>query len=295
MYQSVLKPGLFNGQVIIVTGGGSGIGRCTAHELAALGATVIITGRKQEKLDKVCQEIRADGGQVSNCCFDIRDEAAVVQAIESLTQQHSVIHGLVNNAGGQFPAPLEMISAKGFEAVVKSNLLGGFLMAREVYKHSMQKHGGAIVNITADNLNGMPAMGHSGAARAGMENLTKTCAWEWGYFGVRVNAVAPGWVASSGFDTYDPHFQSLIKGVKDHVPLKRLAFEAEISAAICFLLSPGAAFINGHTLRIDGGSSMGSAPAIWPLPQGPAVNSHPYNGFHRAELPAMLRDDPEDA
>ncbi|UTA46408.1 SDR family oxidoreductase [Simiduia sp. 21SJ11W-1] len=290
-YTSVFQPGLFNGHTVIVTGGGSGIGRCTAHELAALGAHVIITGRKQEKLDQVTEEIQTDGGQVSSLAFDIRDEPAVEQAVAELANKHGQIHGLVNNAGGQFPAPLEMISAKGFDAVVRSNLLGGFLMAREVYKHSMQKHGGAIVNITADNLNGMPAMGHSGAARAGMENLTKTCAWEWGYFGVRVNAVAPGWVASSGFDTYDPHFQSLIKGVKDHVPLKRLAFEAEISAAICFLLSPGASFINGHTLRIDGGSSQGSAPAIWPLPKGAAVNTHAFNGFHRAKLPEMLKDD----
>ncbi|MBB3168131.1 SDR family oxidoreductase [Simiduia aestuariiviva] len=289
-YQSVLKPDLFKNQCFIVTGGGSGIGRCVAHELSSLGAHVVITGRTQAKLDRVSEEIRNDGGSVSSASFDIRDEVAVTQAIANIITEHPVIHGLVNNAGGQFPAPLELISAKGFEAVVRSNLLGGFLMAREVYKHSMQKHGGAIINITADNLNGMPAMGHSGAARAGMENLTKTCAWEWGFFGVRVNAVAPGWVASSGFDTYDPQFQTLIKGVKDHVPLKRLAFEAEISAAICFLLSPGGAFINGHTLRIDGGSSLGSAPAIWPLPEGPAANSSPFNGFHRAELPAMLRD-----
>ncbi|BFM11548.1 SDR family oxidoreductase [Simiduia litorea] len=289
-YQSILKPGLFSGQTIIVTGGGSGIGRCTAHELTALGAHVIITGRKQDKLDKVLAEIQSDGGNAESMSFDIRDETAVTQAITAMVAKHPVIHGLVNNAGGQFPAPLEMISLKGFEAVVRSNLVGGFLMAREVYKQSMQKNGGAIVNITADNLNGMPAMGHSGAARAGMENLTKTAAWEWGYFGVRVNAVAPGWVASSGFDTYDPHFQSLIKGVKENVPLKRLAFEAEISSVICFLLSPGAAFMNGQTLRVDGGSSMGSAAAIWPLPKGAAVNKSPFNGFHRAELPAMLRD-----
>lgn len=292
-YQSILKPGCFAGQNIIVTGGGSGIGRCTAHELAALGAHVVITGRKQEKLDRVLAEIAEDGGSADSRCFDIRDEPAVEHQIAELASKLGVIHGLVNNAGGQFPAPIETISQKGFEAVMRANLVGGFLMAREVYKHSLQKHGGAIVNITADNLNGMPAMGHSGAARAGVENLTKTCAWEWGYFGVRVNAVAPGWVASSGFDTYDPHFQSLIRGVKDHVPLKRLATEAEISAVICFLLSPAAAFINGQTLRVDGGSSLGSAPAIWPLPKGPAVNSSPYNGFHRYQLPAMLRDDPE--
>ena len=118
-YQSVLKPGLFSGQTIIVTGGGSGIGRCTAHELAALGAHVIITGRKQEKLDSVLEEIKLDGGSAESLSFDIRDEAAVTQAISDIVAKHPVIHGLVNNAGGQFPAPLEMISLKGFEAVVR--------------------------------------------------------------------------------------------------------------------------------------------------------------------------------
>ena len=294
-YQSILKPGIFKDQIMVVTGGGSGIGRCTAHELAALGAHVIITGRKQEKLDQVLAEIHEDGGSAESYSFDIREEDAVEQAVAQIIEKHGRIHGLVNNAGGQFPSPIEMISKKGFEAVVRSNLVGGFLLSREFYKRCFQAHGGAIVNIVADSLNGMPAMGHSGAARAGMENLTKTCAWEWGYFGVRVNAVAPGWVASSGFDTYDPHFQSLIKGVKEHVPLKRLGNEAEISSVICFLLSPGGAFINGHTLRIDGGSSLGSAPAIWPLPKGKPVNSSAYDGFHRAVMPAMLIDDEEPA
>lgn len=289
-YQSVFKPGIFNDKVFLVTGGGSGIGRCTAHEIAALGGSVIIAGRNQDKLDRVCAEIKEQKGKIDSVVMDIRDESRVQEVITSLVKKYDKIDGLLNNAGGQFPAPLEFINKKGFDAVVQNNLTGGFLVAREVFRQSMKHYGGSIVNITADNLNGMPIMGHSGAARAGMENLTKTAAWEWGQYGVRVNAVAPGWVASSGFDTYDENFKAVLVKVKEHVPLKRLANEAEISSAICFLFSEGSAYINGTTIRIDGGSAFGSAPAICPLPTDPASNTHAYDGFHLSELPKVLQD-----
>ena len=286
-YSSVFRPDLFKGEVHVVTGGGSGIGRCTAHELAHLGATVVITGRNQEKLSTVADEIEAVGGTVDTRSFDIRDEDAVKSSIASIVEQHGKITGLVNNAGGQYPAPLQMITKKGFEAVVATNLTGGFLVAREVYSQSMQRNKkGAIVNVVADMWNGMPGMGHSGAARAGMVNLTKTAAVEWASGGVRVNGVAPGWVASSGLDTYDEPMQKIIKKLKDHVPLRRMAEEAEISAAIAFLLSPASAFINGVTLAIDGGAPLGTA-----LFETPAhKNSKPYRGFHLALHPKVLED-----
>lgn len=289
-YQSVFKPGIFSDKVFLVTGGGSGIGRCTAHEIAALGGSVIIAGRNQDKLDIVCTEIKEQKGKIDSVVMDIRDESRVQEVITSLVKKYDKIDGLLNNAGGQFPAPLEHINKKGFDAVVQNNLTGGFLVAREVFRQSMKHYGGSVVNITADNLNGMPIMGHSGAARAGMENLTKTAAWEWGQYGVRVNAVAPGWVASSGFDTYDENFKAVLVKVKEHVPLKRLANEAEISSAICFLFSEGSAYINGTTIRIDGGSAFGSAPAICPLPNEPASNTLAYDGFHLSELPKVLQD-----
>ncbi|HLA35495.1 MAG TPA: SDR family oxidoreductase [Rhodocyclaceae bacterium] len=285
-YNSVFRPGLFDNEVHWVTGGGSGIGRCVAHELAALGATVIVSGRSSDKLERVVAEIAADGGRAEALPCDIRDEDAVRAAVQSAVQRHGRIHGLVNNAGGQFPSPLHAISKKGFEAVVGNNLTGGFLMMREVYLQSMQEHGGAIVNMTADMWNGMPAMGHSGAARAGMANLTKTAAVEWAASGVRVNAVAPGWVASSGMDTYQGAVKALIPKLKKHVPLHRLGTEAEVSAAICFLLSPGAAFITGVTLAIDG-----AAPLDTPFyPQHGHRNQTPYDGFHRSVIPEVLKE-----
>jgi citronellol/citronellal dehydrogenase len=284
-YRSVFRPGLFAGQTMWVTGGGSGIGRCVAHELAALGARVVISGRSADKLERVAAEIAADGGQCVTTAFDIRDEEAVKTQVAAIVAAHGPVTGLVNNAGGQFPAPLMAIGKKGFDAVVANNLTGGFLMMRELFLQSMQQHGGSVVNMTADFRNGMPGMGHSGAARAGMSNLTATAAFEWAHAGVRVNAVAPGWIASSGMDTYGGAMRGLIPKLKNHVPLRRMGVEAEVSAGIVFLLSPGAAFVTGVTLQIDGAASLGSG--IFPL--GPESKSVPFGGFHRAVTPDVLK------
>ena len=284
-YRSIFKPDLFKDQAIIVTGAGSGMGRCTAHELAALGAHVVMTGRKQEKLDAVAAEIREDGGECSTCTFDIRDEEAVKTSIKQILADRGRIHGLVNNAGGQYPSPLMAISKKGWEAVVANNLTGGFLVAREVYSQCMKKHGGAIVNMVADMWGGMPGMAHSGAARAGMVNFTETAAVEWATSGVRVNAIAPGWVASSGLDHYDPAFtREIIPQMAGEIPLRRLGEEAEVSSVIVFLLSEAAAFVTGVCVKIDGGASLNTK--LFPLQ--PAPNSKPYEGFHRAVRPKAL-------
>jgi citronellol/citronellal dehydrogenase len=256
-----------------------------AHELAALGAHVLVSGRTQEKLDRVAAEIVEDGGRCSTAAFDIRDEDAVKAGVAAILAQHGAVSGLVNNAGGQFPAPLLAISKKGFDAVVANNLTGGFLMMRELFNQCMQQHGGAVVNMTADFRNGMPGMAHSGAARAGMSNLTMTAAFEWAQAGVRVNAVAPGWIASSGMDSYGGAMKTLIPKLKQHVPMRRLGLEAEVSAAIVFLLSPAAAFISGVTVQIDGAASLGSE--IFPLSK--TTKSVPFDGFHRAVTPEVLK------
>ena len=282
-YRSVFRPGLFAGQRFWVTGGGSGIGRCVAHELASLGAELVLSGRKTEKLETVAAEIAEDGGKASWLAFDIRDEDAV-KANVAQALKAGPITGLVNNAGGQYPAPLSAISKKGFDAVVANNLTGGFLMMRELFNQCMAEHGGTIVNMTADFRNGMPTMGHSGAARAGMSNLTATAAYEWAHAGVRVNAVAPGWIASSGMDSYDVAMKEHIRGLKQHVPLRRMAEEAEVSAAIVFLLSPGAAFITGITVQIDGGVSLGGSA----FKTADHNRSQPFDGFHRAVKPKVL-------
>lgn len=287
MYQSIFKAQAFADKVIIVTGGGSGIGRCTAHELAALGAQVVITGRKAEKLAKVQAEISEDGGKVHSIICDIRDEAQVKAAISEVIEKFGQISGLVNNAGGQFPAALENISANGFDAVVRNNLHGTFLMMREAYNQWMSKHGGSMVNMAADMWGGMPGMGHSGAARSGVDNLTKTAAVEWGKSGVRVNCIAPGWIISSGMDNYSGDFAKfIIPSLASNVPIKRMGTESEVSAVTCFLLSDAAAFVSGVTIRIDGAASQGTR--MYPLAD--AENNQPFNGFHRAFLPDIFKN-----
>jgi citronellol/citronellal dehydrogenase len=283
-YRSAFRPGLFREQVVVVTGAGSGIGRCCAHELASLGAHVVLVGRGLDKLETVAGEIRSDGGSAEPLACDIRDEEAVKAAVGTVVTARGRIHGLVNNAGGQFPAPLEAISAKGWQAVLATNLTGGFLMARECYVQSMRGKGGAIVNMLADMWHGMPGMGHSGAARAGMLNFTETAACEWAP--VRVNAVAPGWIASSGMDTYPEAMKPLITSLPRHVPARRFGTEAEVSAAIVFLLSEAAAFISGACLRIDGAAP--NARRHWPMPGGDP--SPEFQGFHRGRKPRVLGD-----
>jgi citronellol/citronellal dehydrogenase len=291
-YRSIFRPGLFAGQVAVVTGGGSGIGRCTAHELAALGARVAIVGRTVEKLDAVKAEIEAAGGVCSTHAADIRDETAVQATVAAVLEAHGRIDALVNNAGGQYPAPLATISAKGWDAVVRNNLTGGFLMARECINQWMldddgsgAARGGAIVNILADMWHGMPGMGHSGAARAGMLNFTETASLEWAP--VRVNAVAPGWIASSGLDRYPPEMKKELLGLKTIVPLRRIGTESEVAAAIVFLLSPAAAFISGACLRVDGAAP--NAKRIWPY-MGTGGTTPAFDGFHLASRPDVLKD-----
>lgn len=289
-YDSVFRPGLFDGKTVLVTGGGSGLGRCTAHELASLGAGLALVGRKLEKLQAAKREIARiypeTAGRISLHACDIRDEAGVREAVAEVLAAHGAIDGLFNCAGGQFPAPLDRISFNGWNAVVQNNLHGTFLMAREVYTQYMRQHGGAIVNMLADIWGGMPGMGHSGAARAGVWNLTETAACEWAHAGVRVNAVAPGWIASSGMDSYDDDYRAVLRELKTKVPLQRFGTEAELAAAVVFLLSPAAAFINGSVIRVDGG--VPNARHSWTLP--PVQRGQPYHGFPQYAPPSFSED-----
>lgn len=285
-YESIFKQNLFRDRTVIVTGGGSGIGRCTAHELAALGAHVAIVGRNEDKLERVRGEIESDGGSVCTHVADIRDEAAVVATVERVLGERGRIDGLVNNAGGQYRAQLKTISTKGFEAVVRSNLVGGFIVMREVYNRWMIDHGGAIVNMIADIWHGWPYFSHSAAARGGMLTLSECAATEWAESGVRVNTVAPGSIASQGLDTYEPKDTEFIRNeVTPGIPLQRFGTEAEVSAAIVYLLSPAASFITGSCIRVDGGAPNARR-GWWDLQ--PARNNAAFDGFHRSSLPAIL-------
>ena len=289
-YRSAFRPGLFEGRTVVVTGGGSGLGRCTAHELASLGAHVALVGRQIARLEAVAAEIAAiypeRAGDVTRHACDIRDEASVQATVADIIRAHGRLDGLFNCAGGQYPARLETISFKGWDAVVRNNLHGTFLFSRECYVQWMEGHGGSIVNMLADIWGGLPGMGHSGAARGGVLTLTETAACEWGHAGVRVNAVAPGWIASSGMDSYDEGYRAVLRGLAAKVPLQRFGTEAELAAAVVFLLSPAAGFINGAIIRVDGG--VPTARHTWNLE--PASHSFPFDGFPQYQPPETFDD-----
>jgi len=263
--QRIFAPGIFKDEVAIVTGGGSGIGLATAREFVRLGGRVAICGRTAAKLEAATQELTAlsSASHVYAASCDIREPAQVEAFIKNVLATWGRIDVLVNNAGGQFPSPAQHISPNGFLAVVKNNLVGTFHMCREVANQWMipEARGGRIVNVIANIYRGFPGMVHTGAARAGVENMTMTLAVEWSQHNILVNAVAPGIILSSGTAQYPP--QLLERGVAE-TPLKRAGTVEEVAASIIFLASPAAAYITGATLRIDGAQSLWGR--TWELP-----------------------------
>lgn len=272
-HRSVFRSDLLEGETHLVTGAGSGIGRGIAHEIASLGAHVVLVGRKKAALETVRDELGPARAMVAVC--NIRDETEVEAALERVAELRGELHGLVNNAGGQYVSPAASIERKGFDAVIETNLTGTWLMCRAAYRRFFVHRGGTIVNMLADMFRGMPMMAHSGAARAGVENLTRTLALEWAADHVRVNAVAPGIIASSGLDAYPEPVREAMKALPAQLPMGRFGTVAEVSAAVTFLLSEGARYISGATLRVDGGASLYRHP--FTLPEAPPSPS--FDGF----------------
>ncbi len=292
-YQSGFRAGLFEGQTVFIPGGGGGLGRCIAHELASLGARVILAGRTLDKLEKVRREITADGGEVAGIYTgELREEEVVIQLVSEILDRHGQVHGLVNAAGGQFPAPLKDLSLNGWNAVMENNLTSYFLTSREMFRQCFESHGGNIVHIGADHDRGMPGMGHNGAARAGLSNLTFTSAVEWAPAGVRVNCVLPGFIATTGLDRYPSSAWQGLKNIVSKAPIARHGTAAEVSAAVVFLMSPMAAYITGIEMRVDGGMHHGRGSFLF---KPGAVSLPPaFEGFHREETARLVVEDTDE-
>jgi NAD(P)-dependent dehydrogenase (short-subunit alcohol dehydrogenase family) len=280
-WRSCFRPDLFRGRVALVTGGGTGIGRAIATELALLGATVVIASRNPQVCQRTAQEINEiigsrertkelqqeetnRGRVIAGPSTSIRKEDQVVRLIEFVIAECGALHLLVNNAGGQFISAAEDISQKGMQAVVETNLIGMFLVCREAYNQYMKDHPSekcAIVNITLGNRNGMPGMSHSGAARAGVENLTRTLSTEW--MDVRINCVRPGIIwTSSGFANYGPAGDMFVDKILPTLPAKRFGSAQEVSSAVVWLLSEGASYVTGTVLSVDGASAFTLLPLV---------------------------------
>jgi citronellol/citronellal dehydrogenase len=252
--ESPFRKNLFAGRVALVTGGGTGIGRAVAEELGGLGAKIAICGRRAEPLEECALALRAAGIECFSATCDIRDADGVAAFVASVLAHYGRIDVLVNNAGGQFPSPASVMKPKGFDAVVRNNLVGTFNVTHAVANQAMiPAKSGRIVNIIANILRGFPGMAHTGAARAGVENLTKSLAVEWAPHNIQVTAVAPGTILSTGTDRYPPE---LVVKARQQTPARRLGTPEEVSHLVSYLASDAADYVTGTTVYIDGGASL---------------------------------------
>uniref|UniRef100_A0A8C5QLS3 Peroxisomal trans-2-enoyl-CoA reductase n=1 Tax=Leptobrachium leishanense TaxID=445787 RepID=A0A8C5QLS3_9ANUR len=226
------------------------------------GCRVVIASRKLERIKEAANDLQANISPsnpsiVTALQCNIRKEEEVENLVKSTLNLYGRIDFLVNNGGGQFPSPVELISPKGWNAVIETNLTGTFYCCKAVYNAWMKEHGGAIVNIIADMWKGFPGMAHTGAARAAVDNLTKSLAIEWAHTGVRINSIAPGTIFSqTAVENYKDMGPSLFQNYIPRIPAKRLGLPEEISPMVCFLLSPAASYITGETVKVDAGQSL---------------------------------------
>ena len=271
---SVFRPGLFEGQVALVTGGGSGIGRGIADLLAALGAHVVLASRKLERVEAAAAEIIAAGGRASAHAVDVRNADLVRTLVADVTDAHGRIDLLVNNAAGNFYAPSETLSENAWKSVLEIDLYGTFFCSQAVLPVMKAQGGGSIVNISMTlHYRGWPLMAHATAAKAGIDALTKTLSLEWAKYGVRMNAVAPGPIPTDGVrkaftpppsaDGVPDVFaveKAMESYAKKAIPLQRWGSPADIANMVAFLASPGGSWITGAIMVVDGGEWLAKSP-----------------------------------
>jgi citronellol/citronellal dehydrogenase len=260
MPSQIFRPGLLDGQVIVVTGGGSGLGRATALELADLGAAVVVAGRRTEPLEETVAQ--SAGGRIEAMVCDIREEDQVAALVDGVLERHGKIDTLVNNAGGQYMSPAEDISAKGFDTVVRLNLEGTWLMTHAVATKAMIPGGGGkVISVTLSPHHGLPGMAHSSAARAAVENLMRVLSIEWARFNIRLTAIATGHFETDAIQKYPEPVRA---GVARTVPLQRMGQPIEQAWLVAYLASPAGDYYSGAVFTLDGARDNWFGP--WPPP-----------------------------
>jgi citronellol/citronellal dehydrogenase len=249
---TVYRPGLFKGQTVLVSGGGSGIGRAIALLFARLGAQVVICGRTADKLEAVAAFARR--ARVLPVVANVREPEQVSALFDRVREEFGGLDILVNNAGGQFPQPAIDFPEKGWSAVINNNLNGTwFMMQRAAKDWRARKRGGAIVNVVVVTDRGMPGVAHTVAARAGIIGVTRTVAVEWAPLRIRVNCLAPGLTATEGLEVYPPEARKEFPRAN---PMKRPGTPMEIAEACLYLAGPSGSFITGEVLTVDGGGKL---------------------------------------
>jgi citronellol/citronellal dehydrogenase len=248
------RDGLFDGQVALVSGGGRGIGKAIAYQLARLGAKVALCGRDETRLNTTAEKLRALGADVMAHPMSIRDPDAVSRLYDAVWEKFGTLDLLVNNAGGQFPQAAIDFSPKGWNAVIDTNLNGTWYMMQQAARRWRDaKRGGAIVNIVTVISRGMPGVAHTCAARAGVIYLSKTVAIEWAPLGIRINCVAPGAIATEGMNVYSEEAR---KSIPRSNLMKRFGDVRDIADAVCYLAGPSGAFMTGEVVTVDGGTQI---------------------------------------
>ena len=274
-HSEIFRDGLLDGQVVAVSGAGTGLGRAAALEMVRLGATVVGCGRREEPLVETAGLAEGLPGKFEHSTLDIRDEGEVDPFFDDLLERHGRLDTLLNNAGGQFLSPAEMVNPKGFRTVIELNVTGTWLMSHAAATRAfIPQEAGTILSVTLSPHNGMPGMVHSGAARAAVENMMRTLATEWARFGIRTCAIAPGQFATETFVSKYP--KEVVESVHQTIPMGRLGKEEEFAWLVAYLASPAGAFHSGSVITVDGGRDN------W-------FGQFPPEAFGSGELPAEER------